>query len=418
MSRAADVASELFAATRKWAAQAGQIREYLHSHPHISGEEGPAAQWLAERFPSPLQEVAPCVYVGRIGPSVGPAVALRAELDALPVVETTGVSFASKNGAMHACGHDVHQAALWAFAHAASEVDLPFGLVPFLQPREEAYPSGALDVVASGAFQREDVGAVCAAHVHPGIPVGSVATGKGPTNASADEVHVEVLGSAGHGAYPHNAANPIAVLGHIITGLADVVQRTVSPMSPAALSIGLVRAGTAANVIPGSARLEATLRTMNEGEREQLHQSISRFVRAQGEAFGVAVSVRIVRGEPVLENDSRLVDAVDPQISAAGLGVTEPMRSCGSDDFSFYCEKWPSVMAFVGVETSGCEGVQPSLHSPDFLPDSDAVSRVALTLAACYLGSCEFLAASSGVMDAAGAVDAAGTGVSGVAADG
>ena len=375
--------------------EAAGFRRELHAAPYVSGEEAPAAEWIAERMPVAMQTVAATGRIGRIGPTSGPAIAVRAELDALPIVEATGASFAAQNGAMHACGHDVHQAALIAVARAAAECTLPYALAPFLQPREEAYPSGASDIVDSGVFAQFEVAAVLAAHVHPRIPVGAVATGTGPTNAAADEVRISVRGQGGHGAYPHEAGNPITVLARIAAGAEEVLRRTVSPMHPVVFSIGRFRGGDAANVIPETAELEGTLRTMHVDDRDRVHAALRRFVEGQAASFGATAEVAFTRGEPVLENNARFVAHADARLAALGLDVSEPMRSCGADDFSFFSERLPGLMAFVGVETTGAEP-QPSLHHPAFLPDDDAVRRVALTLVSGYLGACDLLDESSG----------------------
>lgn len=383
-----ELADRLLALTAAHASDAAKIREELHSAPTLSGHEEPAAAMIASYMPISMTRVAGTGRIGRIGPVEGPAIAVRAELDALPITERTGAPFQSHNGSMHACGHDVHQAALIAFARAAAECELPYALVPLLQPREEAYPSGALDIVNSGILEDHGVEAVLAAHVHPGIALGSIATGKGPTNAAADEVRVTVHGRGGHGAYPHEAANPIAVLAQIVIGLPEVLRRVVSPMHPSVLTVGEIHAGDIANVIPASGSFSGTLRTMDRDDRARVKEALRVYVEAQAQSFGVTADVEIITGEPVLENDAALVDHVDDRLRAAGFTVSEPMRSCGADDFSFYSEQIPGVMAFVGVETEGA-ATQPSLHHPAFLPDPDAVRRVAMALAAAYLGSCD-----------------------------
>lgn len=382
-----DFARALISGVRAHATNAAHLREELHRQPTLSGREEPAAAWIAERFPVALEMIAETGRIGRIGPAAGPAIAVRAELDALPLDERTGATFAATNGAMHACGHDVHQAALIVLSRAAAELDLPYALVPFLQPREEAYPSGALDIVREGALEARGVAAVLAAHVHPRIPRGAVATGKGPTNAAADEICVVVHGRGGHGAYPHEAANPIGVLSQIVVGLPEVVRRTVSPMHPAVLTVGRFWAGDASNVIPADGSFSGTLRTMDRADRARVHAALRNYVEAQALSFGVTAEITITTGEPVLENDPELVDRVDEQLVAAGFELSEPMRSCGADDFSFYSERIPGVMAFVGVETEDVSP-QPSLHHAAFLPDPDAVARVAVALAAAYLGAC------------------------------
>ncbi|WP_205547660.1 M20 family metallopeptidase [Leucobacter sp. wl10] len=374
-------------------------RQALHRAPELSGLERATAAWIAERMPVPMEVVAGTGRIGRIGPRSGPAIALRAELDALPVVEATGVPFASKNGAMHACGHDVHQAALIAVSRAvadlAAESDLPYAFVPLLQPREEAYPSGALDIVRSGVLAQQEVAAVVAAHVHPRLPVGCVATGKGPTNAAADEITVTVRGRGGHGAYPHEATNPIPVLSQMVVGLNEVLRRTVSPMRPTLFTVGRISAGEIANVIPESGSFAGTLRTMDRDDRVEVHAAIRNYIEGQALAHGVTAEVAITGGEPVLENDADLVDLVDARLQSAGLEIGEPMRSCGADDFSFFSEELPGLMAFVGVETSGADP-QPGLHHASFLPDEGSVRRLALVLVSGYLGACDLLDARTG----------------------
>lgn len=385
-------------------------REELHGMAEVSGAEHGTAAWIAERMPTPMDTVAETGRIGRIGPHGGPSVAVRAELDALPVAEATGAPFASTTGVMHACGHDVHQAALLALAGAAAEVEaemgLPYAFVPFLQPREEAYPSGALDIVRSGALARHRVEVVLAAHVHPRIPVGAVATGKGPTNAAADEITVTVRGHGGHGAYPHEAQNPIPVLSQMVIGLTEVLRRTISPMRPAVFTVGRISAGRIANVIPHSGSFAGTLRTMDRSDRENAHTAIRSYAAGMAAAHGVTAEVEITLGEPVLENDAELVDLVDERLRSLGLETSEPMRSCGADDFSFFSEELPGLMAFVGVETTGAVP-QPSLHSANFLPDEDAVRRVTLALVSGYLGACDLLDARiAQTAHAAAAVDA------------
>ncbi|WP_202619114.1 M20 metallopeptidase family protein [Ornithinimicrobium cavernae] len=367
-----------------------QLRRQVHADPHLSGLEEPTAQVVEAALGVPMEPVALTGRAGRVGPPEGPSVLLRAELDALPVREATGVSFAAQSGRMHACGHDVHLAALVAVVRAAAHLDLPLGLVPLLQPREETYPSGAQDVVASGLLAREQAVAAIGAHVHPGVPPGQVATGAGVVNAAADEIEIVLTGNGGHGAYPHRATDPVSALGHIVLGLPEVVRRTVSPMHPAAVSVGHVQAGEAsANVLPSEARLLATMRTTDARDRAVVPEQVRKLAEHQAKAFGVVAEVRITAGEPVLYNDPDLVDLVDAWLEHAGLEPTEPMRSLGADDFSFFGEVVPSVMCFVGVRVAGHDEEPPQLHHPRFLPVDDAVGDVARALIAGYLAAVE-----------------------------
>lgn len=367
-----------------------ELRRRVHADPHLSGLEGPTAELVEESLGLPMEPVARTGRWGRVGPAEGPSVLLRAELDALPVTEATGVSFAATTGRMHACGHDVHQAALVAVTKAAAYLDLPLGLVPLLQPREETYPSGAQDVIAAELLTRQQVTAAIGAHVHPRVPPGQVATGAGVVNAASDEIEIVLTGNGGHGAYPHHAADPVSALGHIVLGLPEVVRRSVSPMHPATISVGHVQAGEAsANVLPSQARLLATMRTTDTRDREAIQEQVHRLAEHQAQAFGVRAEVQIMGGEPVLFNDPDLVERVDVWLERTGVLPTEPMRSLGADDFSFYGAVLPSVMCFVGVRVAGHEEDPPPLHHPEFLPPEEAVADVARALIAGYLAAVE-----------------------------
>ncbi len=368
------------------------LRERLHADPHVSGEEEPAAIALTEALGIPMEPVAQTGRVGRLGPA-GPSVLLRAELDALPVREATGAAYAATNGRMHACGHDVHQAALVAVVRAAAGLSLPVGLVPLLQPREETYPSGARDTVASGVLDRLQVAAAIGAHVHPTVPVGTVATGAGVVNAAADEVEIVVSGHGGHGAYPHHAADPVAAISHIVLSLPELLRRTGNPMRPSTLSVGHLQAGDhSANVLPDQALLRATLRTTHRDDRAALQQQIRHVAQKQAEAFGLEAHVEITHGEPVLYNDPELVERMDAWLDRSGMSPTEPMRSLGADDFSYFAEIVPSVMSFVGVTVAG-RSTPPPLHHPEFLPTAEAVDDVAIALVSGYLAAAELVLA-------------------------
>lgn len=371
-----------------------ELRHRLHARPCLSGEEEAASRELEQALGIPLDPIAGTGRIGRLGPD-GPSVLLRAELDALPLTEATGAPYASTNGAMHACGHDVHQAALVAVVRAAARLDLPVGLVPLLQPREETYPSGARDCVGSGALTRNDVVAAIGAHVHPAVPPGTVATGAGVVNAAADEIEIVVRGRGGHGAYPDRAADPLAAAAHIVLALPELVRRTVSPMRPATLSVGHLLAGEpSANVLPSDARILATMRTTTDVDRQRIQEDVRRLATGQAAAFGVAADVTITAGEPVLYNEPGLVERMDAWLALDGRHVTEPMRSLGADDFSYFGEVVPAVMSFVGVRVEGHEEA-PELHTAQFLPTDDSVLEVAATLVAGYL------AAAQGVLEGA-----------------
>lgn len=371
--------------------RAVELRRQLHADPRLSGDEEQTAVAVEQALGIELERIAETGRIGRVGPVGGRAVLLRAELDALPLTEATGAAYASGTGAMHACGHDVHLAALVAVVLASRHLELPVGLVPLLQPREETYPSGARDCVESGALRRYDVAAAIGAHVHPAVPCGTVATGAGVVNAAADEIEIVVRGRGGHGAYPHRAADPVSAAAHIVLALPELVRRTVSPMQPATLSVGHLQAGEpSANVLPTEARILATMRTTSGWDRERIQAELRRLATGQADAFGVTAQVTVTAGEPVLYNEPGLVQRMDEWLARTGRGTTEPMRSLGADDFSYFGEQVPSVMSFVGVRVDGHEE-PPELHHPEFLPTDDAVLDVAVALVAGYLAAAELI---------------------------
>jgi amidohydrolase len=368
-----------------------ELRRKLHAEPRTGGQETPTAAVVASAIGYPD---APSVAEGRmirIGPSVGPVIAVRAELDALPIVEQTGAAFASVNGAMHACGHDVHLAALTALARAAASVDLPVSLLAMLQPREESFPLGAKDFVESAELAKHDVRAVIGAHVQPRVALGEVAATPGPVNASFDDVLITINGVGGHAAYPQDARDPIVAAAAIVLALQQVVSRRTDPLAPTVLTIGSIHAGQASNVIPATASLLASLRTFSASERTRLLDLIGTIAANTAAGYGCTAVTQPSLGEPVLDNHPALTEAVWPELAAQGLTLSAPLRSCGSDDFSFYSERYPALMMFVGVRTSGDFEQQPSLHSPFFLPADDAVERVARAMLAGYLGACSLV---------------------------
>lgn len=367
-----------------------QLRRELHQTPELSGAEAGTAKRVAEAMGIEITPVADTGGYGRIGPRTGPSVGLRGELDALPVAEATGLDWSSTNGAMHACGHDVHLAALTAVARAARGLELPYALVPLLQPREEAYPSGARDIEEAGVLGAQRVAHVIGVHVHPGVALGAVSTGAGFVNAEAGELEIEVAGQGGHGAYPHAGADVAAAVAQIVMGLPEMLRRIVDPMEPVVISVGTIRVGNgAANVLPDHGRILATIRTTGPDTTERLVEAISRFVAAQAAAYDCTGTLRHTEGEPALINDHELVEVLDTEIERAGLQPTEPMRSLGADDFSFFSEVVPSAMCFVGVRSAG----KASLHDATFLPDDGALERVARTFIAGYLAACHRLEA-------------------------
>jgi len=374
--------------------QAIELRERLHAMPEPSHKERVTAHLVAQALGAGgVESVARTGLLARVGPP-GEAVAVRAELDALPIEEETGASFAATNGFMHACGHDVHMAALAALFRAAGGAaeSLPKSLVALLQPSEEAYPAGADLIVREGVLA-EGTGAVVAVHVHPEVPWGSVSVEAGPVNASSDNLRIVLEGSGGHGAYPHRAHDPILALSHVVVALQALVSRRLDPMHAAVFSVGWVRAGSAENVIPGTAEAGGTLRALDPEDREPLRKMAHEIVAHTAQAHGCTARVEVTEGEPATVNDPALAEAARSLLPEAGLEVGPAMRSCGSDDFGFYGLTSPTLMMFVGLR--GAPGTpNVPLHHPRFLPTGEAVGAVARAQAVA------FVAAASGGRDA------------------
>jgi amidohydrolase len=373
-------------------AAAVALRHELHANPDVSGVEAPTARRVVRAITAPgdwpgrIEAVAGTGRLLRTGPD-GPAVGLRAEMDALPMAEATGAPFASRSAAMHACGHDVHLAAIAAVARAARGLDLPYGLAVLLQPREEVGPTGAQDVVREGVLAARDVRVLVAAHVQPLLPAGAVASDPGPVNAAVDEFEIVVTGRGGHGAYPHLAVDPVPALCRTVLALQDALRSSVDPLHPAVVSVTQLKGAGAPNVIPDAARAAGTIRTMRASDAAALHGRIAATVRGVAEAHGCSADYVVRRGEPPLDNDPFLAAAARAWLDAAGL-PSASFASCGSDDFATYGQVLPILMLFVGT---GEGPAGPILHDPRYLPDDDRVHDVAHALLVGWLAGAELL---------------------------
>jgi amidohydrolase len=386
----ARVAAALRAALARELDDAIRLRHELHADAEPSGaEHRTAARVAAALGADDAPAVAGTGRLVRIGPPDGPCIAVRAELDALPIEERTGAPWASCTGSMHACGHDVHLAALTALGRAARAVQLqaglPTALLAVLQPREEAPPSGALDIVASGALEAQQPGAVIAVHLQHQLAAGTVAAPAGTVNAASDDFEIRIQGAAGHAGYPQLAADPVPALCQTVLALQQIVSRRTDPTHAVVVSVGTLEAGQAANVIPASAVARGTLRALDEADRPGMHKALRDIVEHTSAAHGCRGTVTIHEGEPALVNDAALTAASWPWLREAGFAVDTSFRSCGADDFSYYARAAPTLMMFLG------SGGPVSLHHPEFLPPDNMVGQVARAMLAGYLGAQELL---------------------------
>ena len=365
---------------------ATELRHAVHADPRGSGDEDDTARVVAEALGA--GEGIRVAKTGRAiplpGASDGPAVALRAELDALPVMERTGVPWASQTDLMHACGHDVHLAALVAVCRAAQRVGVPHPILALLQPREETSPSGARDVVDSGLLAEYGVDTVIGAHVQPRLGHGVVSAVPGPVNASTDEFEIVLHGQGGHAGYPHLLRDPILALSQLVVSLQQLASRRVDPVFGAVCSIGRIQAGAAANVVPNTASALGSLRLMHMADRARALEGLEEIVHGTARAHGCTAELRISPCEPVLHNDPELALGARRYLARGGL-VDQDFRSFGADDFAHYCGgDTRGLMLFVGLgDTAGA----PTLHDELFLPPDEAIGRVGEALIAGYLSA-------------------------------
>lgn len=366
------------------------LRRQLHAQPDMSGDESATRDAVLAALPDELRagvvRVADTGALVHVGPS-GPSVGVRGELDGLGVTETSDVEWQSQRpGLMHACGHDVHLAALVALTLAVhGNPDAP-PLTMLLQPREETYPSGALDIMKAGVLVEHGVMAMIGAHLQPLLPAGHVSATPGVVNAAADEFEIVINGRGGHAAYPHETRDPVLTVAQVVVALQQVVGRDIDPLHSAVVGVSSIHAGDAANAVPDVARARGTIRTMSDDLRDYVHQRVREVATYTAMAHGCTASVTITRGEPVLDNDRSLTATTKAQLEQLGLTIGRPMRSFGADDFSFYGEEMPALMMFVGVDGGGA-----GLHSPRFVPPDSAIRDVARAMLAGYLAASELL---------------------------
>jgi amidohydrolase len=372
-----EVLPRLLAAIERELPRAVELRHRLHAHPEPAHAEHETSAALAAELPVVCERAAGTGLIARVGSRDGAAVAVRAELDGLPIVERTDSPFRAKGATMHACGHDIHMAALVALARAAHALgeSLPAPLLAVFQPSEEAYPSGAEQLL--GALAAHAPAAIVAAHVHPELPWGAVALDPGTVNASCDIVEIAVAGEPSHGAYPHRGRDPILALAEIVVALHARAGRRIDPIHPATLTVGVLTGGSAENVIPARAHARGALRAYRPEDRVALRRMVEEVVSGIAFAHGCHGTVELRTGEPALANDPAIVARARALLSGAGLSAAPEWRSGGSDDFAFFSAlDVPLAMGFVGLD--GAEGfVARPLHHPELLIPDGAVGAVA-----------------------------------------
>ncbi|ABK86545.1 hydrolase [Bacillus thuringiensis] len=348
------------------------IRRNLHEHPELSYEEFETTKaiknWLEEKNITIIHSNLETGVIAEIsGNSNGPLIAIRADIDALPIQEETNLPYASKiHGRMHACGHDFHTAAIIGAAYLLKEKESSLsGTVRFIfQPAEES-SNGACKVIEAG--QLHGVQAIFGMHNKPDLPVGTIGIKDGPLMAGVDRFEIEIHGVGTHAAVPDAGVDPIVASSQIVMALQTIVSRNISSSHNAVVSVTNIHSGNTWNVIPEKATLEGTVRTFQNETREKIPALMKRIIQGVSDALGVKTEFRFYAGPPAVHNDTSLTNLSTQVAETMNLNIISPTPSMAGEDFSFYQQKIPGSFVFMG--TSGTH----EWHHPAFTVDERAL---------------------------------------------
>ena len=352
------------------------LRHDLHRHPELGLQEFRTSDLLAEQLQSwgysVTRGLATTGLVAQLQRGQGgKRLGLRADMDALPILEANTFAHCSVHeGVMHACGHDGHTAMLMAAAqYIAQEVDFSGTLNLIFQPAEE-HPGGAKIMIEQGLFDQFPCDAIFAAHNMPGVPAGNLVFIEGPAMASSDDVSITLTGVGGHGAMPHRAQDPIVAAAAIVMTLQTIVSRNVDPQHTAVVTVGSLVAGKANNVIPASARLELSVRSLDRDVRDLLQERITTLVTKQAESLGVVAHIDYKRDYPVLVNttfETELARQVGTELVGAERMTRQGKALTGSEDFAFMLEHCPGSYFMIGNGAGeGQAGHACMVHNPGY----------------------------------------------------
>ncbi|MCG8391120.1 MAG: M20 family metallopeptidase [Cytophagales bacterium] len=359
------------------------IRRHLHAHPELSYQEYKTAAYVAEQLKAidvtPTEGVADTGLTALIEGKnpTKKVVALRADMDALPIAEANDVPYKSKHeGIMHACGHDVHTSSLLGTARILKKLSDQFeGTVKLIfQPGEEKNPGGASLMIKAGVLEQPRPSAILGQHVMPLIPAGKVGFRPGMYMASADEIYITIKGKGGHGAAPELTIDPVLIASHVVVALQQVISRNASPKTPTVLTFGKVEANGATNIIPQEVKLAGTFRAMDEEWREKAHGIIINMVQSLSKSMGGDCDIEIDKGYPYLENDPSLT-AIARAAAEEYLGkenVIDLDLTMGAEDFAYYTHKMPACFYRLGTRNEE-KGITSYVHTPTFDIDEDAL---------------------------------------------
>lgn len=359
-----------------------EVRHHLHAHPELSFNEQQTSLFIQKKlaaFGIGFKVMAGTGVVALIegqSPSTR-CIALRADIDALPITEENDVAYKSQNtGVMHACGHDVHTTCLLGAAKILQELKAEWAgtLKLIFQPGEEKHPGGASLLIEEGALKNPAPQGIIGLHVHPGLDVGKLSFRKGMVMASADEIYITIHGPGGHAAAPHLTTDIVLVAAQIIVALQQVVSRNANPFSPSVLSICAVNGGTATNIIPREVKLMGTFRAMDESWRDSAHELIRKITNDLATAMGATAEINIIKGYPTVKNNEVLTGNAW-HLAEEFMGkdnVSETELRMGAEDFGFYSQVIPGCFFRLGVRNEA-KNIIHNVHTPQFNIDEQAI---------------------------------------------
>src|SRR6476620_2013604 len=358
------------------------VRHHLHANPELSYQEFETSKYIQEhlkRYNIPFEVKATTGVIGIIegrNPQ-SRIVALRADMDALPITEENDVPYKStKPGIMHACGHDVHTTCLLGAARILSETRNDWeGTVKLIfQPGEEKNPGGASLLINEGVLENPKPQCIFGLHVNPQLETGLLSFRGGKIMASADELYITIKSKGGHAAAPHLTADTILIASHLIVSLQQVISRNNNPLSPSVLSITSIQGGHTTNVIPTEVKLMGTFRAMDEEWRFKAHELIRRQTKGLVEAMGAEVDIHIDVGYPTVDNDPLLTEEAW-QLAVEYMGtqnIEETEIRMGAEDFGYYTQQVPGCFFRLGVRNEA-QGIVHNVHTPYFNIDESAI---------------------------------------------
>jgi amidohydrolase len=381
--------SEVISRARALKERMIRVRRHLHRHPELSFKERETSRFLAKELRAlGLKVQHPFSGTGVLaileGGKTGRLVALRADMDALPLQEETGLPFASRNpGAMHACGHDAHMAGLLGAAQILYERrrELRGGVRFLFQPAEETVPGGAKGMIASGALA--GVSVIFGLHVDPVLPTGTIGTKSGVLLAQADDFDLTIIGKGGHAARPHTSVDAIVVSSLVIQALQTIVSRRINPVTPAVVTVGRISGGTKHNIIADRVLMQGTCRSLDAGTAKKLKGSVGQIARDIARASGATCLFKYTMGYPPLINPERETrfahEALGNLLGKKNvLSLPEPLM--GGEDFTYYLKKVPGTFLRLGIRNEKLGSTFPWHHSK-FLVDEEAIPIGAAALA-------------------------------------